>query len=132
MIKQLTLVGLVATMFIGVWVLVIFQFDNSRYVDPISIENNQSERAIDLPESITSQDENRTDISNNEPESTKSTEPQSETRVAVVEEKESETKRSRVDDEPVKEVDLRDYDFSDISTSDGVPIDGILTKLELE
>lgn len=132
MIKQLTLVGLAATMFIGVWVLVIFQFDNSRNVDPISIENNQSERAIDLPESITSQDESKMDVSNNEPESTKSTEPQSETRVAVVEEKESETKRSRVEDEQVKEVDLRDYDFSDISTSDGVPIDGILTKLELE
>ena len=107
MIKQLLIIGLAAIMFVGVWVLVIIQFNDEP--DPVSLNysttiESSNERAFDFPDTIKktpTKEEDSNPIEKNQ---------QSENKV----------------------IDLRDYDFSDVSTDEGVPIGAILDKLELE
>jgi hypothetical protein len=115
MIKQFFVIGLAAIMFIGVWVLVLLQFNQQQAtidIETISFEVSE-ERVFDFPESIKADD--GTELKENE-------------QTLKKEIKEEFTSNELVH----KKFDLRDYDFSDISTSEGVPISVILDKLKLE
>ncbi len=109
------LIGLASTMFLGVWILVIFQFSQNQHVEQSPVQADQGERVIPLPDSIRNQDEK---LALNE-------------EVSDVENGQ-EVGESERELEQAVEINLLEVDFSDISTPDGVPIEGILSKLELE
>ncbi|WP_227936264.1 hypothetical protein [Alkalihalobacillus deserti] len=121
MFKQLLVISLAVIMFVGVWVLVLFQFNNQK--EPFSFDFNSSseannERTFDFPDSVKRLDEKEqlvgTDNENN-----------SNSISEVIEE--------QISSQVTKQfIDLRDYDFSDVSSVNGIPIDAILEKLKIE
>lgn len=131
MSKQIVMVVMSAVMFITVWAIVIFQF-NAKTSEPIELKEpldlavmdseTTSDRVIPLPESITD-------------ESLSLVEESIDPSLEVIEEGSSEEfvqeNQGLVTESGVL-IDLRLYDFSDISTADGIPIEGILSKLNLE
>ncbi|GAE34636.1 hypothetical protein [Halalkalibacter akibai] len=116
MTKQLFVIGVAAMLFVGVWILVFLQFNEQQHAVEIGSASTfeiNNERAFELPESIIQSDKEITvysDIS----ESVQKLD----NKITVKEEKGT--------------VDLRNYDFSDVSTSEGVPIAAILDKLDLD
>ncbi|MFC0559961.1 hypothetical protein [Halalkalibacter alkalisediminis] len=112
MIKQLLIIGLAAIMFVGVWVIVLIQFTHDPNPASLNYTANtevSNERAFDFPDSIKNGAKKEEDVV-------------------------SSNVLSSVEIRGISNqlIDLRDYDFSDVSTADGVPIGAILDKLDLD
>ncbi|MDV2683542.1 hypothetical protein RYX56_04035 [Alkalihalophilus lindianensis] len=129
MSKQTAIIVLSIIMFISVWVIVIVQFSTKQEVVPLEVTvvegESEHERAIPLPNTI-EQGSVQEDV-NNEEDQTGDLEdpsPSSTNQLQEIEETNNTMGRNEV-------MDLRLYDFSDISTPAGIPIEGILTKLNL-
>ncbi|WP_100407277.1 hypothetical protein [Bacillus solitudinis] len=125
MARQITLVSFAVLMFITVWVVVILKLGQSHSQPEFatgSITNDdiqvmESERAVPFPESIKDEQYKIDEVTQIANEQIK---------------EEAATILEEFLPQISSKVDLRNYDFSDISTADGVPIDGILEKIKIE
>ncbi|WP_100372773.1 hypothetical protein [Bacillus sp. FJAT-45037] len=125
--KQVLIIGLAVFMFISVWMVVFIQFNQTdeeavTYTPTVLEMSVENERAFPLPESIDSEESQLETIA------------EEENSVVFLEEGQLQdvpptTLPDGQDNQGL--IDLRNFDFSDISTPDGVPIEGILKKLQL-
>ncbi|WP_088102138.1 hypothetical protein [Halalkalibacter urbisdiaboli] len=134
MAKQFLLISLAMLTFIAVWGVVILKLgptnSDSRlafHSSEPSVEMTMSERVMSLPDSITEQESDEP-LERVEAETVKD----NKERKAAEGGQEHEQNTQGENRKSSPYINLRDYDFSDISTSEGVPIDGILEKLDIE
>ncbi|WP_368504434.1 hypothetical protein AB3N04_01720 [Alkalihalophilus sp. As8PL] len=129
MSKQTAIIVLSIIMFISVWVIVIVQFSTKQEVVSLEVTlvegESEHERAIPLPNTI-EQGSVQEDVNNEEGKigDLEDPLPSSTNQLQEIEETNNNKGRNEL-------TDLRLYDFSDISTPAGIPIEGILTKLNL-
>ncbi|KHF40269.1 hypothetical protein [Halalkalibacter okhensis] len=117
MIKQLLLIFSAFAMFVTVWVFVLMQFNGKQGEEMFSVEVMYEEMEVEQNASREEQgDENeKNDLrQNNEWKES-----------SLVKEIKEEVNETQV-------LNLRDFDFSDVSTPEGVPIQEILIKLKLD
>ncbi|MCL7745985.1 hypothetical protein [Halalkalibacter alkaliphilus] len=115
MIKQLLAILFAASMFVTVWVLVILQFNGTQKVENYKIESITYEDREGVLQAATIERENEEPKHNTRSEELNDT-------INMDENKNDETTI----------INLEDFDFSDVSTPEGVPIQEILTKLKLD
>lgn len=125
MLKQLLILIIAASLFVTVWVFVIIQFTGTEHDADLSLSNvERVDHALDLPETVHEEGSTEIDGYNGEDfDEIKKVETDIEHQEGLfVEERMEQTDRF---------LNLADYDFSDFSTSEGVPIEAILSKLDL-
>ncbi|KGA99078.1 hypothetical protein AJ85_12785 [Alkalihalobacillus alcalophilus ATCC 27647 = CGMCC 1.3604] len=108
--RQIWFISVTCFIFIAVWTIAFIQFSNHEQTNTLPIDEETTLEVAQL------------DDREEEP---------SEVEINVVE-----SSKQEEDEQPISvssngKVDLRMFDFSDISTPDGVPIDGILKKVGL-
>ena len=124
MFKQFILITSALTLFVTVWVTLIFQFDQSEKLTGHAKNESTEVRAIPLPSSISTESTTGEWVYNEECSG--------KVEVICLENKNQlQDKLQENGQHPAKTIDLRNYDFSDISSLEGVPIEGILNKLGL-
>ncbi|MBP3950658.1 hypothetical protein [Bacillus suaedae] len=117
--KQIALLAVAGTLFVGIWVLVILQVTGDPYSQPIT-DLGQFETIETI------------EIIDDEMVSTEVAEEETvEEDLEKVLTEENVEKVVNTVTQKDDSINLSNYDFSDISTENGIPIDGILTKLNL-
>lgn len=104
MTKETTIITIASILFIATWLIVIFQIYEQREVEPLQFEPTALEDELPFFDEFDEED---------------------------VEKIEDEIEEQVKEDRQRQMIDLRDYDFSDIETPQGIPIDALLDKLEL-
>lgn len=114
--KQIALLAVAGTLFVGIWVLVILQATGDPYSQP-QTDLGQFETIETIDDKMLS-----TEVAEEETV---------EEDLEKVVTEENVEKVVNTDTQKDNSINLSNYDFSDISTENGIPIDGILTKLNL-
>lgn len=110
MTKETTIITIASILFIATWLIVIFQIYEKREVEPLQFEPTALEDELPFFDEFDEEDVEK---------------------IEDVEKTEDEIEEQVKEDEQRQMIDLRDYDFSDIETPQGIPIDALLDKLEL-
>lgn len=115
--KQIALLAVAGTLFVGIWVLVILQVTGDPYSQP-QTDLGQFETIETINDEMVLTEADTAEEGTIEEELEK----------VLTQETAEKVVNTNVQDDLIN---LSNYDFSDISTKNGIPIDGILTKLKL-